>query len=58
MDFVLQLKSVADKDDKTEIERLWKKQLDGITALKDAQIDSKRIVKTKMVAVLIEQLKI
>ena len=40
MDFVLQLESVADKDDKTEIERLWKKQLNGITLLKDAQIDS------------------
>ena len=41
MDFVLQLESVADKDDKTEIERLWKKQLNGIALLKDAQIDSK-----------------
>ena len=40
MDFVLQLESVADKDDKTEIERLWKKQLYGIALLKDAQIDS------------------
>merc|ERR1712074_497880 len=41
MDFVLQLESVANKDDKTEIERLWKKQLNGIALLKDAQIDSK-----------------
>ena len=32
--------SVADKDDNTEIERLWKKQLYGIALLKDAQIDS------------------
>merc|ERR1712074_180911 len=41
MDFVLQLESVANKDDKTEIERLWKKQLNGIALLKVAQIDSK-----------------
>merc|ERR1712074_190874 len=41
MDFVLQLESVADKDDKTEIERLWEKQLNRITVLKGAQIDSK-----------------
>merc|ERR1712105_329276 len=41
MDFVLQLESVADKDDKTEIERLWEKQLNRITVMKGAQIDSK-----------------
>ena len=29
------------QNDKTEIERLWKKQLNGIALLKDAQIDSK-----------------
>jgi hypothetical protein len=40
MDFVLKLESVADEDDKTHIERLWKKQLNRITVLKDAQIDS------------------
>ena len=41
MDFLLQLESVADKDGKIEIERLWKKQLTRITVLKDAQIDTK-----------------
>ena len=40
MDFVLKLESVADEDDKIYIERLWKKQLNRITVLKDAQIDS------------------
>ena len=40
MDFVLKLESVADDDDKIYIERLWKKQLNRITVLKDAQIDS------------------
>ena len=40
MNFVLQLESVADEDDKTQIERLWKKQLNRIAMLKDAQIDS------------------
>ena len=40
MDFVLQLESVANEDDKSEIERLWKKQLNHIKVLKDAQIDS------------------
>jgi hypothetical protein len=40
MDFVLQLESVADEDDKTHIEILWKKQLNRITALRDAHIDS------------------
>ena len=41
MDFVLQLESVADKDDNTEIERKRKKQLNRFTVMKGAQIDSK-----------------
>jgi vacuolar-type H+-ATPase subunit I/STV1 len=40
MNFVLQLESIADEDDKTHIERLWKKQLNCISMLKDTQIDS------------------
>ena len=40
MNFVLQLESIADEDDKTHIERLWKKRLDFITMMKDAEIDS------------------
>jgi hypothetical protein len=40
MNFVLQLESIADEDDKTHIERLWKKRLDLITMTKDAEIDS------------------
>ena len=41
MNFVLQLKSVAgEDDDKTQIERLWKKQLNLISMLKDSEIDS------------------
>ena len=40
MNFVLQLESVADEDDKTQIERLWKKQLNRISMLKDSEIDS------------------
>jgi hypothetical protein len=40
MNFVLQLESVADEDDKTQIERLWKKQLSLISMLEDSEIDS------------------
>ena len=40
MNFVLQLESVAGEDDKTQIERLWKKQLNLISMLKDSEIDS------------------
>jgi hypothetical protein len=40
MNFVLQLESVADEDDKKQIERLWKKQLNRISMLKESEIDS------------------
>ena len=37
---LLQLESVAGEDDKTHIERLWKKQLNLISMLKDSEINS------------------
>lgn len=40
MDFVLQLESVANEDDKEEIEKLWKRELREITLKKEAEIDS------------------
>ena len=40
MNFVLQLESVADEDDKTQIERLWGEKLNLISMLKDSEIDS------------------
>jgi hypothetical protein len=40
INFVLLLESVAREDDKIQIERLWKKQLNLISMLKDSEIDS------------------
>ena len=39
MDFVLQLEYVADEDDKSDIQRLWKKELDHVNNMKEMKID-------------------
>merc|ERR1712074_481188 len=39
MDFVLQLEYVADEEDKIDIQRVWKKELEYVTIMKKAEID-------------------
>ena len=40
MDFVLQLEYVADEEDKIDIQRLWKKELNHIKYMKELNIDT------------------
>ena len=40
MDFVLQLENVADGEDKSDIQRLWKKELIHIMYIKQLKIDT------------------
>ena len=40
MEFILQLDNVADEDDKSDIQRLWKKELNHIMYMKELNIDT------------------